>query len=129
MTFIPHNPENVSAPLGGYSHGLEVRNPAGFLFISGQIPELPGGQVPESFSDQCEAVWSNIETILASAGMSISNLVKVTTFLTDKIQVATNGEIRRRHLGEHKPALTVIIAETLESHWLLEIEAIAATYD
>jgi enamine deaminase RidA (YjgF/YER057c/UK114 family) len=129
MTFIRHNPEDVSAPIGGYSHGSEVRNPARLLFISGQIPELPGGQVPESFSEQCEAVWHNIETILASAGMSVVNLVKITTFLTDKSQVVTNGEIRRRHLGEHKPALTVIIAETLESHWLLEIEAIAAADD
>lgn len=129
MAFIPHNPEDVSAPIDGYSHGLEVRNASRFLFISGQIPELPGGQVPESFSEQCEAVWNNIETILASAGMSVANLVKVATFLTDKSQVATNGEIRRRHLGEHKPALTVIIAETLESHWLLEIEAIAAADD
>ena len=91
MTFIRHNPEDVSAPIGGYSHGLEVRNASRLLFISGQIPELPGGEVPGSFSEQCEVVWNNIETILASAGMSVDNLVKVTTFLTDKSQVATRG--------------------------------------
>lgn len=129
MMFIPHNPENVSAPVGSYSLGLEVKNAARLLFISGQIPELPDGTIPKDFSDQCEAVWNNVENILKDAGMSIANLVKVTTFLTDKSQVTLNGEIRRRHLGEHKPALTVVIAETLESEWLVELEAIAAAND
>lgn len=126
MSNISHNPENVSPPLGSYSHGLEVKNATRFLFISGQIPEEPNGRVPDNFSEQCEVVWNNIEKILASAGMSVANLVKVTTFLTNASQVETNGQIRRKHLGEVKPALTVMIAQTLESQWLLEIEAIAA---
>ncbi len=95
------------------------------LFISGQIPELPDGQVPEAFADQCHAVWRNIVAILQSAGMTTANLVKVTTFLTDREQATANGEIRRSYLGTHQPALTVIVAQTLASPWLLEIEAIA----
>ncbi len=124
--FISHNPENVSPPVGGYSHGLEVAKARRFLFISGQIPEQPDGKVPADFSGQCEAVWGNIENILASAGMGVANLVKVTTFLTDANQVEANARIRRKHLGEVKPALTVMIAQTLIPQWLLEIEAIAA---
>jgi enamine deaminase RidA (YjgF/YER057c/UK114 family) len=37
-----------------------------------------------------------------------------------------NGAIRRSHLGAARPALTVVVAETLCAPWLLEIEAIAA---
>lgn len=129
MTTVSHNPPTVSPPSGGYTHGLEVVKASRLLFISGQIPERPDGQVPEDFAAQCETVWTNIEQILHSAGMSVENLVKVTTFLTDRQHAAANREIRQRHLKDHKLALTVIIAQTLDSQWLLEIEAIAASND
>lgn len=126
MPLISHNPAGVSAPVGGYSHALKIKKGSRYLFISGQIPERPDGVVPQGFEAQCEAVWSNIEKVLSSARMGIGKLVKITTFLTEVSQVEANGEIRRRHLGEARPALTVIIAQTLETEWLLEIEAIAA---
>ena len=129
MPHISHNPAQVPAPIGGYSHGLETTPGARFLFISGQIPETPDGHVPEQFTEQCEAVWTNIFAVLQAAGMTKDHLVKVTTFLTDASQVQANGEIRRKYLGESQPALTVMIAQTLQSEWLLEIEAIAASYD
>jgi len=126
MSFVHHNPEGVPAPLGGYSQGLEVPPGARLLFISGQIPERPGEEMAADFRGQCEAVWNNIEALLAAAGMDIGDLVKVTTFLTDRDQVLENREVRRRHLGDASPAMTVVVARTLDPRWLLEIEAIAA---
>lgn len=120
------DPQGVSAPVGGYHHGLALTGASRLLFISGQIPERPDGTVPEGFEAQCEAVWRNIGCVLVDAGMGYTDLVKVTTFLTDRAQADRNGEIRRAFLGGARPALTVIVAETLESPWLLEIEAIAA---
>ena len=64
--------------------------------------------------------------MLAAAGLGVAHLVKVNTFLTDRNQLVTNRAIRRAVLGEHQPALTVVIVETVDSQWLLEIEAIAA---
>ena len=64
--------------------------------------------------------------VLAAAGLGVEHLVKVTTFLTDRTQVVTNRTIRSKVLGEHRPALTVVVVETVDSKWLLEIEAIAA---
>ena len=87
MSPISHNPAHVSAPIGGYSHGLEVPPGARFLFISGQIPETPHGHVPPQFTEQCEAVWNTIFAILQAAGMTKDHLVKVTTFFTDASQV------------------------------------------
>ena len=49
-----------------------------------------------------------------------------TTFLTDRSQVVANRAIRRKMLGGNEPASTVMIAETVDGKWLLEIEAIAA---
>ncbi|QBD81154.1 RidA family protein [Ktedonosporobacter rubrisoli] len=128
MTHISHNPAQVTAPIGGYSHGLEVKAGARLLFISGQIPETPDGYVPQQFAEQCRAIWNNIFAILQSAGMDKEHLVKVITFLTDASQVQANSEIRQQLLGDCHPALTVMIAQTLQSEWLLEIEAVAASY-
>lgn len=121
-----HNPPSVAAPQGGYSLGLELTTPSRLLYISGQIPEAADGQVPDDFEGQCRQVWRNIESVLMSAGLDFSDLVKITTFLTDRSQAEANGAIRREVLGGHRPALTVMVAQTLEAKWLLEIEAVAA---
>lgn len=109
-----------------YSQASLVVTPSQFLFISGQVPADGDNRVPADFDAQCRLVWSNIETQLAAAGMGLSNLVKVTTFLSDRQYRSINARIRHEILSGHAPALTVIIAGIYEPEWLLEIEAIAA---
>jgi len=123
---VSHNPATVHAPAGGYSMGLELTQHRRLLFISGQVPERTDGTVPDGFEAQCEQAWRNVIEVLAAAGLGVEHLVKVNTFLTDRNQLVTNRTIRRAMLGEHQPALTVVIVETVDSKWLLEIEAIAA---
>jgi 2-iminobutanoate/2-iminopropanoate deaminase len=124
--FTRHNPETVHAPSGGYSMGLELSQHRRLLFISGQVPENSDGSVPEGFEAQCEQSWRNIIEVLAAAGLGVEHLVKVNTFLTDRSQVVTNRAVRRNMLQGNEPALTTMIAETVDGKWLLEIEAIAA---
>jgi 2-iminobutanoate/2-iminopropanoate deaminase len=120
-----HSPASVGAPVGGYSHGLSVAEGRSILFVSGQIPEAADGSIAPDFESQARQVWRNIEAVLQDAGMSLDNLVKVTTFLTDRSQVPANRKVRSEILGERRVALTVMVATTLEPNWLLEIEAIA----
>ena len=120
-----HNPARAPPVSGGYSQGVEVSTPGRFLYISGQIPEHRTGDLPARFEDQCRQVWSNIEVVLASAGMTVDDLVKVTTFLSDREYRSANSEIRQEALGDAKPALTVVIADIYNEQWLLEIEATA----
>jgi 2-iminobutanoate/2-iminopropanoate deaminase len=121
-----YNPASVHAPSSGYSMGLEIGQHRRLLFISGQVPEKSDGAVPEGFEAQCEQAWRNIFEVLNSAGLGVEHLVKINTFLTDKSQVAPNRAIRRKMLQGNEPASTVMIAETVDGKWLLEIEAIAA---
>jgi len=123
---VKHNPMTVRPPAGAYSMGVELDQHRRLLFISGQVPETADGAVPEGFEAQCEQAWRNVIEVLAAADLHLEHLVKVTTFLTDRNQVVPNRTIRRTVLGEHHPALTVVIVETVDSKWLLEIEAIAA---
>ena len=122
---IHHNPDPVPAPVGGYSQGVETRG-ARHLFVSGQIPEGADGGVPDGFEAQCGLAWANLLEVLRSAGMAADDLVKVTTFLTRADQAEANARVRGRVLGDARPALTVVVVQTLDPRWLLEIEAIAA---
>jgi enamine deaminase RidA (YjgF/YER057c/UK114 family) len=124
--FTSYHPPGVAPPVGHYSHALEVPPGHRLLYISGQVPERADGAVPEGFEAQCHAAWDNVLAVLGAAGMTTANLVKVTTYLTDRDQAEPNSRIRQERLGRVAPALTVMVATTLSSAWLLEIEAIAA---
>lgn len=126
MDIRPINAPDAPSASGSYSQALEVGGATRLLFVSGQIPETPGGTVPQEFRQQCVLVWRNIEAQLTAAGMTLDNLVKVTTFLADRRDRELNSEIRRLVLGARTPALTVVVAGIYDPRWLLEIEAIAA---
>ena len=121
-----YNPASVNHPSSGYSLGLEVAQHRRLLFVSGQVPEESDGAVPEGFEAQCEQSWRNVIEVLRAAGLGVEHLVKINTFLTDKSQLLANRTIRKKMLAGNEPASTVMIAETVDSKWLLEIEAIAA---
>lgn len=113
-------------PIGSYSQAIEVREASRFLFISGQVPETAGGEIPVDFKTQARLVWSNVLAQLEAAGMTITNLVKVTIFLSSREFARPNREVREEVLADHQPALTVIITGIFDELWLLEIEAVAA---
>jgi enamine deaminase RidA (YjgF/YER057c/UK114 family) len=121
----PHRPTSI-APGGAYALAYEHAAAARIVYISGQIPTRPDGSVPETFEAQCRLVWANIDAALATANMTRRDLVKVTTYLSDRKYRDENSRVRREVLGDHKPALTIIIAGIYDEKWLLEIEAIAA---
>jgi enamine deaminase RidA (YjgF/YER057c/UK114 family) len=119
------NAADAPAPAGGYAQAVEVRNATRILYLSGQIPVTKQGEPPAGFEAQCRRVWDNLEAQLRAGGMSLDNLVKVTTYLADRRHAAANSRIRREVLGARTPALTVIITGIYDESWLLEIEAIA----
>lgn len=119
------NAPDAPQSAGGYAQAVEVSGFSRILHVSGQIPMTHDGVVPSSFGDQCRLVWANIEAQLRASEMTFDNLVKATTFLSDRRYAAENGEVRRAVLGNRAPALTVIIAGIYDEAWLLEIEAIA----
>lgn len=111
---------------GGYAQAIELTNNSRILYISGQIPEARDGAAPQDFVSQCRLVWRNVEAQLHASGMGLDNLVKVTTFLSDRKYALENREIRNEILAGRQIALTVVIADIFDESWLLEIEAVAA---
>ena len=125
-TFTRHDPADVPAQQGGYTHGLEVSHPSRWLVVSGQTPEPLDGAVPESAEEQCRVIWDHIRAVLADATLSVKDIVKVTTYLSSRDVAPANSRVRAEVLGDHRPALTVVIAEIFDPAWLLEIEVLAA---
>ena len=122
-----HNPASVTAPAGPYSHGIEVPANARWLYIAGQIGVAPDGKVAPDFDGQADQCWRNIKAVLAAAGMGVENLVKCTHFITRAENVAAYGRVRSRHLGEARPASTLLVISALaRADFLVEVEAVAA---
>jgi enamine deaminase RidA (YjgF/YER057c/UK114 family) len=126
MTLTPVNAPDAPSPAGDYAQAVRLKDFEELLFVSGQIPVAADGAVPGAFAGQCRLVWRNVEAQLRAAGMGLADIVKVTTFLSDRAYAAENSAIRREVLADLTPALTVLIAGIYDPAWLLEIEVIAA---
>lgn len=119
------NAKDGAQAMGAYVQALEVTETTRRLYISGQGPVTKEGNVPGTFKEQAETVWSNIIAQLHAADMTAANLVKATTFLSERKYREENREVRQLMLNGHTFALTVVLAGMFEDSWLLEIDAIA----
>lgn len=127
MPTLQHNPDGVFPPYRAYSHATEVRGDARMLFISGLNGyESDGITMPEAFDEQAELIWRHIRTILASAGMTLGNIVSLRTYLADPKYDEANVRMRVKHMGDNRPASTVLCCQLLEPKWKLEVEVVAA---
>ncbi len=116
-------------PAKGYANGVLARD--GTLYIGGQIG-WNAQQVfaSDDFIGQMEQALLNIRTILESAGGEPEDLVRLTWYVTSKQEYLDNqravGEVYRRVLGRHFPAMTmVVVADLVEDRAVVEIEATA----
>lgn len=124
---IRHTPASVAAPFGPYSHAVEVPEGSRLLYISGEVGVLPDGTLPETIEAQAEACWRNLGAILADAGMTLADLVKITTYLVRPEDVAAAGRARAKNLADSRPAsATIIVKALVDPAMLIEIEAVAA---
>jgi len=127
METVTHNPtEGVYATGGDWAHAIEVRGAERLLFVAGTMGLDPAGVPGATLDEQLDLVWSNIRTILASAGMTVDNIVRVTSYLRDTAYAAANGAARVQALGGRIVPTTAIAVQTLVDDWLIELEVIAA---
>jgi enamine deaminase RidA (YjgF/YER057c/UK114 family) len=127
METVAHSPsEGVYAATGDYVHALEVRNPARLLFVAGTMGLDPAGVPGTTLEEQLDLIWSNLRAILASADMTVDNIVRLTSYLRDTSYAEANAKARMTALGGRAIPTTAIVAETLLSEWLVEIEVTAA---
>jgi 2-iminobutanoate/2-iminopropanoate deaminase len=121
------NPRATAAPNGVYSHGVLVPANARWLYVSGQTGTRPDRSVPAGVEEQAEVVWQNILAVLAEAGMAVTDIVKITSFLTRAEDYAKFAPVRAKYLGSHRPASTLLVVSALaRPEFLVEVEVVAA---
>ena len=122
-------PAGIHPPFANYCHATLAPAGGRWLYVSGQLGVRPDGVIPEGFVEQAEACFGNIALILAEAGMSAADLVRLNTYLTDPADLATYMSVRDRHVADPPPASTLLVVQALaRPQFRIEIEAIAATY-
>ncbi|MEP6900454.1 MAG: RidA family protein [Actinomycetota bacterium] len=126
METLQHNPKGIYPSTPDYIHALEVRNPNRFLYVSGTMGLDEQGIAGKTLSEQLTLIWSNIQTILESANMSVRNIVRITSYLRDASYAEENQNARIKALKGHIVPTTAIVVQTLVDDWLVEIEIIAA---
>lgn len=118
-----HHSSNVA-------HGVEVPAGARLLFTNGQVGTKPDGTTPQATAEQAEVVFTRVKAVLAAANMRLSDIVRLTVFLTDPKDVGTFVAARDRVMGAHKPGAIILVVKALARPELkIEIEAIAARVD
>ena len=119
--------DKAPAAIGPYSQGVKVN---GMFYSSGQIALRPDGSMVENdVVLQTKQVFDNLRAVLAEAGSSLDQVVKVMAFVADIDDFATVNEIYAEAFGNHKPARSLVAAKTLPKNALVEIEVIALCTD
>lgn len=112
------------AAIGPYSQG--IRAEGRFLFFSGQIPLRPDGSLVEgSVKEQTRQVMANIRALLDEAGMTWSNVVKTTIFLSSMDHFAPVNEVYGAEVGREPPARSTVAVAGLPKGVDVEIEVVA----
>lgn len=127
MTTITHSPtRGVYATGPDYVHALELRDARRLLFVSGTMGLDPAGVPGATLAEQLDLVWANLRTILAAADMTLDDIVRVTSYLTDPANAEVNAAARVAALGGRAVPTTAIVVGTLEAGWRVELEVVAA---
>ena len=122
------NPPRIPAPASNYSHGAVHSSRARRLVISGQVGISLDGTVPDDLAGQMEMCWDNLLAVVAEAGMTVTDLIKVTVYVTEPGAVALYRQIRTRKLGLHAPAMTYLqVAGLATPVYKCEIDGEAVT--
>lgn len=121
-------PEGWPRPKG-YSNGMSARGR--IVYVGGQIGWDTDYRFPhEDFLGQFGKTLDNVLAVVAAAGGSPGDVVKMTVFVTDldayRSAARELGQVWRDRFGKHFPAMALVgVAGLVDPRAKVEIEAIA----
>jgi reactive intermediate/imine deaminase len=120
--------EKAPKAIGPYSQAVKAN---GFLFVSGQIPLNPatGDLMNASIEDQAEQVIKNLTSICEAANLTLSDIVKLTIYITDMKDFAVVNEAMLKHFKEPYPARATVEVSALPLGVNVEMDAILLAHD
>ncbi len=120
---VPVNEPSLPPPAPPTSHAVRA---GGLLVVSGQVPRLPDGGVPDGIEAQVELALGNLSKVLAAGGYSLDDVILLRTYVTDPEALRAFRELRTPWFPVGRPAATTVVVSALaDERWRIEIEAIA----
>jgi 2-iminobutanoate/2-iminopropanoate deaminase len=110
------------------SHFTDAVRAGNLLFVSGFVPvdgegRLVGG---DDVVAQVRQVFANLGAVLAAAGATFADVVKVTVYLTDIADRARINPVRQEVFGDTRPASTLVeVSALVVPGAKVEIDAVA----
>ena len=114
-------------PVGPFSYAVRSN---GTLYVSGALGVDENWKViaPNDVAAQGKKALDTIKTVLDAAGVPLSNVVKMTVYLTNAADYRAFNDVRRAFFSEPYPASTVVVVKELViKDAVVEIEVIAET--
>jgi 2-iminobutanoate/2-iminopropanoate deaminase len=110
--------------VGPYSQAIRAGS---LLFVAGQVALDPAGQMVEGdVTVQARRVLDNVGAILKAAGLSFSDVVRTTVYLTDMNDLAAMNQVYASYFLPPCPARATVQVARLPRDVRIEIEAIAS---
>src|SRR5437773_1081240 len=120
------NPQSVHAPLGAYTHQVELHGER-LLVLSGQVGMDHDGTVPEGTIAQLDLALDNVRRNLTAAGLDMNDLVKLTIYIVGEVDTDERRRVVASKLGDHRPCMTLLFVSSLATPALkVEIDAWAS---
>lgn len=124
MSFDIINPAPLGRP-SGWNNGM--LGPAGgrILFVAGQTGAGAGGLV-----EQWDEALGRVLAVVRNAGGAAQDIGRMTIYVADRATYLAArkslGEVHRRHMGKHYPAMALVeVSALVDDGALVEIEATA----
>lgn len=110
--------------VGAYS---QATTNGDLVFTAGQIPMTTEGDIldDEPIDVQAEQSLSNLENVLATEGLEMSDILKVTVFLDDIQDFEAMNDTYAEFFDDEPPARSAVEVANLPKGVGVEIEAIA----
>ncbi len=114
---------NAPQAIGTYSQAVRVDNT---VYLSGQIPLLPDTMelTEGDMHRQICQVFDNLSAVSTAAGGSLSNIVKLTIYLTDLQHFPLVNEVMAEYFQKPYPARAAVGVAALPKNAQVEMDAI-----
>lgn len=95
-----------------------------YVHVSGQVPTVGGEVVTGGIIAQTEQVIENMKTVLALAGCTLADVIKVTVWLDDPRDFSSFNSVFEKHFIDHPPARSTVQSRLMVDA-KVEIDALA----
>jgi 2-iminobutanoate/2-iminopropanoate deaminase len=112
----------------GPSPFSQVVEANGFVFLAGQVGDVPGGHgaVPGGIEPETRAMLDNVGRLLAAVGLGFEDVVKCTVYLRDFADFAAMNAVYREYFPTEPPTRATVGVTALAADYRVEIEVMAA---